>query len=120
MDVEIENQTLNCKISGEHQIKTLRCVGHLRPGWTFEPRPKWPMEGLLRLTQLAIGHLRPARKIRRPSETSAICVQCNVFITYAIHLRNLLVVGHVMNIKLYVFWSSCKTVFILYYFNLFP
>ena len=47
-------------------------------GWTFEPRPKWPMGGLLRLTQMAVGHLRPARKGRRPSETSAIGVQCNV------------------------------------------
>ena len=47
-EVEIENQTLNCKISGEHQIQTLRFVGHLRPGWTIEPRPKWPMGGHLR------------------------------------------------------------------------
>ena len=37
------NLTLNCKISGEHQIQTLKSVGHLRPGWTSEPRPKWPM-----------------------------------------------------------------------------
>ena len=29
---EIENQTLNCKISGNHQFQTLRSVGHLRPG----------------------------------------------------------------------------------------
>ena len=29
---EIENRTLNCKISGDHQIQTLRSVGHLRPG----------------------------------------------------------------------------------------
>ena len=35
---EIENQTLNCKISSDHQIQT--SIGHLRPGWTFEPRPK--------------------------------------------------------------------------------
>ena len=28
--------------SGEHQIQALRSVGHLRPRWTFEPRPKWP------------------------------------------------------------------------------
>ena len=63
VEVEIENQTLNCKISGEHQIQTLRCVGHLRPGWTFEPRPKWPMGGLighLGPPQVAVGHLRPA------------------------------------------------------------
>ena len=28
---EIENQTLNCKISGDHQIQTLRSIGHLGP-----------------------------------------------------------------------------------------
>ena len=58
VEVEIENQTLNCKISSEHQIQTLRFVGHLRPGWTIEPRPKWPMGGHLSLTQMAISHLR--------------------------------------------------------------
>ena len=45
-------------MSGEHQIQTLRFVGHLRPWWTIEPRPKWPMGGHLSLTQMAIGHLR--------------------------------------------------------------
>ena len=33
----VENQTLNCKISGDYQIQTSRSVGHLRLGWTFEP-----------------------------------------------------------------------------------
>ena len=32
------NQTLNCKISSDHQIQTLKSVGHWRPGWTSEPR----------------------------------------------------------------------------------
>ena len=62
----------NSKISGKHQIQILRSVGLLRPGWTFEPRPEWPMGGLLRLTQMAIGHLRPVQKGHRPFETSAI------------------------------------------------
>ena len=31
---EIKNQTLNCKISGDHQIQILRSVGHLGPGRT--------------------------------------------------------------------------------------
>ena len=56
-------------MSGEHQ--TLRSVGHLRPGWTFEPRPKWPMGGLLRPTQMAIDHLRPVRKGHQPFESNA-------------------------------------------------
>ena len=72
-EVEIENQTLNCKISGEHQVQTLRSVGHLRPGWTFEPRPKWQMRGLLRQTQ---NGCRPSDT--SPKKTSAVGVQCNV------------------------------------------
>ena len=72
INVEIENETSNCKISGEHQIQTLRSVSHLRPGWTFEPRPKWPMGGLLRPTQMAVAHLRPVRKGHRPFKKLAI------------------------------------------------
>ena len=43
----------------DHQIQTLRSVIHLRPGWTFEPRPKWPH-----------WPFRPAPNGRQPPETS--------------------------------------------------
>ena len=52
VEVEIENQTLSCKISGEHQIQTLRSVGHWRPGWG--------LIGHLGPSQMAISHLRLA------------------------------------------------------------
>ena len=37
LKIKIEYQTLNHKISGDHQIQTLRSVGHLRLGWNSEP-----------------------------------------------------------------------------------
>ena len=38
----------------------------MRPGWTIEPRPKWPTAGHLSPTQMAVGHLR-----RRSFESNA-------------------------------------------------
>ena len=40
----------------------------MRPGWTIEPRPKWPVGGHLSPTQMAVGDLR-----RRSFESIATC-----------------------------------------------
>ena len=71
--LKFENQTLNCKISGDHQIQTLRSVGHLTPGCTSEPSPTWPTlaiyahrkwpSAISDQCEKAIGHLSPTQHI---------------------------------------------------------